>query len=1151
MKITKSKLIHSLASCLITLLSAHHAHADDTEILFEASAANELTPNVMFILDNSGSMGSLVTTETPYDHTVNYTLKAFADGHPAYSDAYIYVYTNSFRYVGRLISSQNHCKNMADKLANAGQFSSAKAAGFSTDTNSWEGLFDHWWYWISGENPNIIECEDDAGEHGENGTSNKKYAVNSNSKWTNASNSKISWGGYTSYDFFSANYQNWFKYYRVAAAQTRLDVMRNVIKNLVNSTTGINIGLMSFNTDNLGTQGGRVTTPLGYIEDNRTAFNTDLDSLDALTWTPIAETLFESLRYYSGGKKFLGSQSVDASQTSAGSGIYKSPITDECQPNNVILLTDGEPTYDADPSSGWHDGENDVITRNEIEKTVGTCSGNCLDEIAKYMYESDIHSTLKGEQSVTTYTIGLDLKSDLLRLTAEGTDEHAGGGGKYYEASNTTELESAIKQIFSSLKDISTTFVSPGVAVNTFNRLNHRDELYFSVFKPESGPVWKGNLKRYRLGSDGVVYDLKGRTAIDPETGFFKSRTEDGNDPGSWSWWSDEIDANDIHLGGAAENLPDNDSDRRLYTYTGSSNSLTDASNAISYANASSITKDMLGYPDATDAEHERLLNWIRGKDVFDLNGNSSTDDTRHQIMDPLHSPPVVVIYGGTDDNPDTTVFLGDNQGFLHAFNASNNDSSTYSEGGGEEHFAFMPKELLANQKDLMENSKAVSHIYGMDGAISVWTHDDNNDLDLYDTNDFVYLYSGMRRGGNSYYALDVSDRNSPSFLWQITGGVGGTSGFEELGQTWSKPVKTKVRMGSNVRDVLIFGGGYDTRQDTSSTKTTDTIGRAVYIVDAETGKKIWSASPSNFSQMQYSIPSNIKAIDVNADGIADQMYVGDMGGQVWRFDIDNENSSTNTLYVHGGVIASLSGTTAEENRRFYHAPDVSVLNDNGTVSLAIIIGSGWQAHPLDKVVVDRIYMLKSSDVLEPPINENLEIEYVTLTEADLYDATENHLGDVSADNTLAEQEAAYKEYYGYTDPVTDVIIPPKEGWYIRFTRPGEKMLATSLTIDGQVYFTTYEPTPNTTGCIYSAGIPRLYHISVSDATPVKNYDGIGLSTELTVPDREVGRLTTQSLPTSPQRLRVDGKDQLCIGTECESLNREETIIKTYWAQEE
>ena len=48
-----------------------------------------------------------------------------------------------------------------------------------------------------------------------------------------------------------------------------------------------------------------------------------------------------------------------------------------------------------------------------------------------------------------------------------------------------------------------------GVAVNQLNRLNHLDQLYYAVFEPKAGYYhWEGNVKRYRLGSNGtVIYD--------------------------------------------------------------------------------------------------------------------------------------------------------------------------------------------------------------------------------------------------------------------------------------------------------------------------------------------------------------------------------------------------------------------------------------------------------------------------------------------------------------------------------------------------------------------------------------------------------------------------------------------------------------------
>jgi type IV pilus assembly protein PilY1 len=1125
MKTLVTRLFHSFSTCLVVLVSASYAHADDTEIFFGNPSGNGVIPNVMFILDNSGSMRTEVSTQTEYDSTQTYT--------GWIEDKYIYIY-NGNNYQGVISRSNTTCQTMLNSIdGSAGLYTSAKVASYSN--SQWRDVLRSasWINSYGNYDSSVTECYDDRKVHGQTAASGNKYARKGTNKsmWTSRSGRELGWGGISLYEYRSANYMNWNFFHRTATTQKRIDIMKGVINNLVDSTSGLNIGLMSFNTDNGGKQGGRVNIPLDYIETNRAAFKTSLNSLNPDTWTPLSETLLEAMRYYEGGNVFLGSQSVAASKDPGNSSKYKSPIISECQPNNIVLLTDGEPTYDA-YLSGSYSSTDDGASRTVIQSEVGKCSGNCLDEVAKHMYDHDMRPTgLNDKQNIKTYTIGFNLDDPLLKRTAEGdgTQNNIGGGGLYFTADDTAQLDSALKDILNDIKSTNTTFVTPGVAVNSFNRLNHRDELYFSVFKPELRPEWSGNLKRYRLGSDGNIYDAVNVDAIDDTTGFFKSSAQ--------SIWSSQVDGDQVSLGGFASKLPTTNSDRKVFTYiTGNSLELTDASNEVSVANKANVSKALLGIAAASDAEHESLINWTRGMDANDDDGDSNRTEGRQVILDPLHSPPVVVIYGGTDAAPDSTVFISDNQGFLHAVNAQDGTRSGYGNSEGEELFAFIPEDLLVNQKALYDNLNSASHPYGLDGAISTWTRDVNGDNQLNGSGDFVRIFAGMRRGGRNYYALDVTDRTKPKFLWDIKGGVIGDD-FEELGQTWSRPAKTKIKLQGNLVDVLIFGGGYDTNQDSALSKSTDTSGRAVFIINAETGQLIWSANITSFPDMKYSIPSDVRIIDINGDGATDQMYVGDMGGQVWRFDIDNENSKSSPD-VYGGVIADLSGSTATENRRFYHAPDVSFTLDGGTRKVAIAIGSGWQAHPLDDVVVDRFFLIKNEDVTERPIDANGAPDYVKLTESDLYDATDNHLGHVSAVNTTAQQVQAYLDY------------ARAEGWYITLERPGEKVLASSLTVNNELFFTTYEPTPNTSGCNISAGTPRIFHINLGNATPINNYDGIGKDTELTAPDREY-KLKTTSLPTTPQRLRVDGKDQLCIGTECQQLNTGESVIDTYWIEEE
>jgi len=797
-----------------------------------------------------------------------------------------------------------------------------------------------------------------------------------------------------------------------------------------------------------------------------------------------------------------------------GTPVYDSPIDNECQTNNIILLSDGEASQNESASKVKAligPGTSCVDTGDEA----------CGPELAAFLYGTDQSPVdFAGDQTVKTFTIGFANSDPYLQTISDAGTGASVKGSAHYLSTSTKELVKNFKDILRVASDVNATFVSPGVTVNSFNRLNHRDELYFSLFKPTTKPVWEGNLKRFRLDVSGDIHDnsTPSQVATDATTGFFVDDSR--------SWWldaSDADDGNEVALGGAAGQLPAPNA-RNIYTHiTGGSNSLISAGNAF---NDTNITKALLGITGESDTYHENLVSWARGFGAFDTQGVRDYAVARNELADPLHSIPHLVTYGGTSSAPDITIYYGDNQGFIHAI-----DGST-----GVEQFAFIPEILLPNLNTFFVNSESTDRPYGMDGAVTTWVNDVNGDSEIVAADgDHVYLYAGMRRGGNNYYALDVTNRSAPEMLWSITGGSGD---FAELGQSWSKPVKTKVEIGNTTKEVLIFTGGYDTDQDDYTVRTVDSVGRAIFMVDALTGALVWSGGPDTtnftegFTDMLYSIPSDIKVIDINGDGLADQMYVGDMGGQIWRFDINN-GGNVGAL-VTGAVIADFGGASTADNRRFYHAPDVSVLSEGASKHLMILVGSGYQAHPLYLGTNDRFYAIKDPDVFEKPLT------YTKLSESDFYDATDNNLGDVSSSNTLVDQTAAY----------TAFNLTTNHGWYIRLTGTGEKVLAASTTVAGDVFFTTYEATSTTVGCTAAPGTPWLYHINVAGATPVKNYDGIGIDTELTRDDRRVQLLTAAIAPT-PQRLRVDGQDIICVGTECETITSAETLIKTYWLEED
>ena len=493
------------------------------------------------------------------------------------------------------------------------------------------------------------------------------------------------------------------------------------------------------------------------------------------------------------------------------------------------------------------------------------------------------------------------------------------------------------------------------------------------------------------------------------------------------------------------------------------------------------------------------------------------------------------------------------NDGYLHAIDIED----------GSEVFSFVPKQLLANFSTLYENIGG-PHNYGLDGGIEVKTLDHNGNgqtetPDAKGNNDHVYIYFGQRRGGRNYFAMDITDRSNPKMLWTIEGGQT-DSAFEELGQSWSEPQHHRIQVKSGgalvAKDVIIFGGGYDPQQDVVSTRTADGQGRAVYIVDALSGALLWwaggvdregpgvVANPAPdlvIPGMDYSIPSTVRVLDTNTDGFADRMYVGDMGGQIFRIDIDNLTVDTISKRITGGVIADLQKTNAAaipgavDNRRFYSPPDVALIpGPDGKDYLNLAIGSGYRAHPLESVTEDRFYALQDFAIFAPPQAGSPPVTtYTAINESDLDDRTN-----------------------------LNVVSSKPNGWYIKLTDltsgafAGEKVLAESLTFDGKILFTTFTPVAaaSSTACSPSQGAARLYVVDVTNAAPTENFD--------TVTDPKDGSKTRSDRAYNLVRsgippevtvlfpgLDADTKPVTLVGAEKLNLDLSQRPIKTYWFQ--
>ena len=393
-----------------------------------------------------------------------------------------------------------------------------------------------------------------------------------------------------------------------------------------------------------------------------------------------------------------------------------------------------------------------------------------------------------------------------------------------------------------------------------------------------------------------------------------------------------------------------------------------------------------------------------------------------------------------------------------------------------------------------------------------------------------------MGRGGDAVFAVDVTDPVTPELLWEKSSADGD---FADLGQTWSPPVATRVDIGGTARDVAVFGGGYDPGQD-NRTFRQDTLGNAIYMVALEDGRRLWSAGsdtaagPQDLALpgMQYSIPAPVKPLDLNGDGLAERFYVGDMGGQVWRFDIVNGEPAA-TL-VEGGVLASLGGAavdtpTAADLRRFYEAPDVVPVILDSKLLISINIGSGYRGHPLDTDIREAFFSVRDFNVFG------------------VIDRADYSTSPVSVDQLL-----------DITNDAAPALPFASAGWQLRLVQgPGEKVLGESLTFDNTTFFTSFTPGQTASECTGGAGINRLYAISVFDGRPRTNFDFPLDDDPLTVADR-FRTLSTGIPVTDVNRFQLDSGMRICAGTECltdeemERLRlRQNPVKRTYWFQRE
>jgi len=771
-----------------------------------------------------------------------------------------------------------------------------------------------------------------------------------------------------------------------------------------------------------------------------------------------------------------------------------------------------------------------------------------LDDIAKYMYDKDFRPDLGGDQTIDTYVVGFatghDRETTLNKYLQKVANE---GNGTLYLAKDGDEL---VEKLVEALNDIIEKSASFTAATVPSARTADGSDFYQSYFFPRgSSAFWEGHIRAWTLSAAGEILDANGDCAlIDPDA------PECNSGPFSESAQFHWDAADEIPLP-ADRNLyvskTDDDCNTAVAPKTRPPLFRQDAGvDEICYQDLDLVPFTVPGDPAPNDSGYPavgstainedglaaEIVQYVRGC-FFGSGVNPSTDvatpidclERPARLGDVFHSNALVIRQPGrrnqgTDYNNfkdhyehrDRLLYAGTNGGFLEGIDVGAWDSTPispalpgYTRGSGEEVFGFMPWEARKNIKNLVvdDPTNRTNYVDGDVNSADVWIDfDADNASPASGTEWRTYLLGALREGGHHYFALDVTNPNEitpldptdsdefPLYAWEWPS-EGNTADQAYMGETWSKPIITKVRLkkylgGAGItvdRWVAIVTGGYDATSDPNPTEvsgttstydnfatplTGSTKGRGIYIIDLTSGEVLGerkfdgaaAVNPNSQEAMLYSVVSTTAVVDLNFDGAADVIYVGDMGGNLWKWlihdpgedpvlDATADRSQPNWPFkkFFGAAKATVGGVDYYKNIMF--APSVAYKDG----ALYIAFGTGERRNltfggdDSDTAENNRFFVVIDSDPFEtasPALG--------TITEGDLTDFS----------GSAAAQAFVNKGFYFE-------LVDGNKGFYFELV-DGEKFVTNIEIFAGKVIAATFYPTTSDDPCV-TRGAGTLY----------------------------------------------------------------------------
>jgi len=715
----------------------------------------------------------------------------------------------------------------------------------------------------------------------------------------------------------------------------------------------------------------------------------------------------------------------------------------------------------------------------------------------------------------------IDPTTDAKNLCKLGSEAYGGGG--FYYTTDADSLAESVSSFTAKLTQIIETAPSGTITIpnDPLSSTNLQPFAYLPMLEPkiaDSKFVWPGNLKKYNV-FQGTLYG-KGTFPFAESSRLYVDDDNDGF-PDDLSkttqdLWSNRDYKNDkgasvnnaIYAGGAYARL------KAPSTATPSSTRNVYVESNDSLVNIKVVNGAVSGFEklDSSYGVEEKLyLLAFLGynapiNDDFIADLDTSTKQTKAFntiVKNPptqeikvlggvVHSKPRQVSYGATfttdgeisndESDRDDYIMFGSMDGALHLVSAKE----------GEETFAFVPKTIIKEQiKALKADSEGAigRTVFGVDAP---WTSSSILEYDFSGASKkvkatSVKAYGGLRMGGKGIYGLDLTKKDKPTFLFSKTPS---DTGFERLGQVWSEPTvaKIRVKVGSKYesKGVIIVAGGYDmcyedpkfrlksSGDDSSCDKKTHAEGNAVYILDADDGSILSSISGNNtgtnhtqVNSMKHSVVGGVTALDRDDDGNIDHLYYADLGGSVYRVDLNAGATSASLVKRVVRVLNASSGQTLPY--RFYERPIVSFYTSPyQEIFASVTVASGDRSTPLsmlrDTGNPNYLFNLFDYDIAQPSIFRYTDTELLTKdkTTSDLILLPFKQNNDLKDKTNKAALETIAKGSYNETK---QRYIYDSAGWRYPLTNfdgysgvEGVKSVGEPLAYGNRLYTTAFSP---------------------------------------------------------------------------------------------